>query len=1542
MKRGGDRHVVLAAWVAALCIGLAAGLMAPDAPAAAAAAQCGPSLLGAPCAQDGVATQAEAGAATNIGIGNPVNLATGNKYQRELDLPALPGVLGVELLRHYNARDLRADPLGRNWVWSYDTRAFRVGDSVQIVQADGSRVDFTRGAPGGATCLPADPALGVLHVRAGVRGETLAWQWRDGRVLSFDEDGFLVGISVASGQALSIRRARDAGRHRGAMLEVVDPDGRRLVFEYGAAAADGWRPLQRVLTPSGPFTYAQDAERRLSTVTSRAGDARDYLYEAGASAWLTGIVLRPAGGAPQRVRSWAYDARGRVMSAVRGPPDAHGGLQIEYADGQTRVRDAAGGVTRLTHRQAGARTVLTAVEGKGCEDCARVDGSRHYDALGRLTQAEGIGVERDVLARVVALREAGATTRVAWLADSALPTQVDAPSAVAGRNHVRRIDWLQFSDPATGLWRAVPKRIAETGWRPGAAGPQAISRGWLLDWRIERGVATLVGARREDARGDEEAVARAALMHAESAAAMRPASAAKATSKARVGTAPVFPSSPEGNARLSDPLAIPGWPGLAWQRDDFGFPVRAAGSGGRAVAGAETRDYDPAGRLVARVFADGTRWFYDYDERGQLQRHLASRAGETVETRLAWQDGLPIRIAHPVESEQRSYGPDGRLRRREVARAADLNGAGGNGGQGAGAQVDGESGKGAQSDGAPRIGAPGDGSPVHYAESFAWDTQGRMQQHDLPEGGSVFYDWSATGLAAIRYAAQGAPEVRIFSQTVAQSGATRRWFNGVQGRSLPGQELLYEGRQGVLLTLARRVDRQGRVLVEGLGRPLPAWARDVPPPRAPEPPSLSTVQLPATSLGAVAVLLDNVSKPLRRATASIRPAIAAPSGVFALSRYAYDDAGRVIVASHAGGAGRVPALWPRQAADFYAWRTGGEAAAHASHGWTRTPTRVREPGGLPRRADGFDLRHGPSRRLAAVDRAGVPVARYAHNAFGERVLRQVGADAPTHDFYLGQQLVAEQGSGPPGTIARRYLYAGPELVAIIEYPGGRALQAPSSQQTEASWADRFTSRIDTLRAHAGMGWMYALLGGKSSSAAPRVLAVHPDASGTPRLVTDADQVERWRGDFGPFGDLRSEAGDVAMRMRLPGQVFDAETGWHDNYLRTYDPHAGSYLEPDPLGAEPGTEAFGYAAQQPGRFIDPLGLLLFAFDGTRNAPSSRTNIFLMSQWYQDTDISGDASAALLGSEAVHYISGPGSQTDIFAGMVDTTAGTTVEARIATQWERLIQELAVRGKDKLDPLQIDIIGFSRGAAAARDFANRIANLTVNGRLSLRSPTGSVVSACINLRFLGLFDTVAQMGIDGKDDAAFDFTIAPGWDQVAQIVALSERRYLFPSTLTQTQEGNAAELASSIAEIGLIGAHSDIGGGYTYEQNGAVHGDLSDVALAWMLNQARGAGLTFSNVPTAYRKVTDPVVHQEMNARPFFREVDGDRRVFFADGGVAYTRQDYHPSLGKNLRDELEAFIVRDTPWSTQTGPAVGYVRMFEYQQWLARNVGVQMLQ
>ena len=75
-----------------------------------------------------------AGDGLNKGAGNPMNIISGNKYQAETDMPALPGVLGLEIVRHYNSLFSRPRSskgiLGRGWRLSYESQLLNNGHII--------------------------------------------------------------------------------------------------------------------------------------------------------------------------------------------------------------------------------------------------------------------------------------------------------------------------------------------------------------------------------------------------------------------------------------------------------------------------------------------------------------------------------------------------------------------------------------------------------------------------------------------------------------------------------------------------------------------------------------------------------------------------------------------------------------------------------------------------------------------------------------------------------------------------------------------------------------------------------------------------------------------------------------------------------------------------------------------------------------------------------------------------------------------------------------------------------------------------------------------------------------------------------------------------------------------------------------------------------------------------------------------------------------------------------------------------------------------
>ncbi|TAH48574.1 MAG: hypothetical protein EYC67_05055, partial [Betaproteobacteria bacterium] len=655
--------------------------------------------------------------------------------------------------------------------------------------------------------------------------------------------------------------------------------------------------------------------------------------------------------------------------------------------------------------------------------------------------------------------------------------------------------------------------------------------------------------------------------------------------------------------------------------------------------------------------------------------------------------------------------------------------------------------------------------------------------------------------------------------------------------------------------------------------------------------------------------------------------------------FAFDRHARVIAAQPGIDSDR---------AEYYAYDATGTIVGRRREAITedfREDTLVRSAGGLPRQIGRYRLRYSADRRLAEVHETtrGGPrdaseriVARYAHDALGQRIRKTVfsagneslAAARSTQFLWDSYRLVGEvaEEQGSP-RLKRRYVYAHGVPVAILDYPAGRQLATQGAPLSEA------------LRA------LRELLGGT----APQVRYIHANEIGTPTAVTDESGRVVWRAAHTLYGEARVTVaavgnGDFTLNLRLPGQYHDAETGWHDNVLRTYDPRRGQYLEPDPLGPHPLTRPYAYAANDPLRYADPLGLILFAFDGTGNDESSRTNVFWLKEAYEDND-----SAPIAGSDLPYYVEGVGTKWYLLG---DDALAYTLTPKVRRQLDLLDSyvrakfdhETRVQGKPVIpaSPLLItlDVIGFSRGAAAARDFVNEV--IARRNKAYYRDLVGG---ACVGvqIRFLGLFDTVLSQQINGTLSLGIP---ASQIGQVAHAVAANEHRALFPLESAESSYGDRG-LGTNVIERGFVGAHADIGGGYTVEDGG----DLSDVALNWMHQQAVAAGVPMAPLRAEQRAITRPIVHDESrvwpwNVPPFSGGTD-DREVRYPDQVQQQRNADFE---GMNHAESL-AYLITDpveTPppnhYQDGTAPTpaasnrIGLVDIARYQEWLARNYGL----
>ncbi|WP_426809161.1 T6SS phospholipase effector Tle1-like catalytic domain-containing protein [Pseudomonas sp. WOUb67] len=209
------------------------------------------------------------------------------------------------------------------------------------------------------------------------------------------------------------------------------------------------------------------------------------------------------------------------------------------------------------------------------------------------------------------------------------------------------------------------------------------------------------------------------------------------------------------------------------------------------------------------------------------------------------------------------------------------------------------------------------------------------------------------------------------------------------------------------------------------------------------------------------------------------------------------------------------------------------------------------------------------------------------------------------------------------------------------------------------------------------------------------------------------------------------------------------------------------------------------------------------NGSKGASYFNTlsNVALLHALYPAGGAGADGSMAFLS----RYVEGVGTlagEEDHAYASATGRGRTGVEARVTEALAGIAGQLRdwahAHPHARLEGVEFDLFGFSRGAAAVRHLANL-----------LHADGGRVlaVTCPITINFIGLFDTVAaiiaplQGDFDPADARHGGLRLGLGAGmarKVAQLVAGDEQRYNFP-------------LVSSGHDIVLPGVHSNIGGGY-----------------------------------------------------------------------------------------------------------------------------------
>ncbi len=127
---------------------------------------------------------------------------------------------------------------------------------------------------------------------------------------------------------------------------------------------------------------------------------------------------------------------------------------------------------------------------------------------------------------------------------------------------------------------------------------------------------------------------------------------------------------------------------------------------------------------------------------------------------------------------------------------------------------------------------------------------------------------------------------------------------------------------------------------------------------------------------------------------------------------------------------------------------------------------------------------------------------------------------------------------------------------------------------------------------------------------------HHDALGNIVALSNdnAQVVETYRYDpygkvtiFNPDGNTIPES-QVTNPYFFTGREWDPETDLHDLRARVYSEKLGRFFQRDPIGYWGGVNLFGYTANDPINFSDPLGLFYFGKRRLPDMPETEGDVF----------------------------------------------------------------------------------------------------------------------------------------------------------------------------------------------------------------------------------------------------------------------------------------------------------------------------------------------
>ena len=283
--------------------------------------------------------------------GNPVNVATGNKFQREVDV-ASSGEARLEFVRYYNSEPPFFERrVGRSWGHNWVRSIVVMGSSTRMaMRADGKYYTFR--LVGGSWTSDVDVPYTLTPDSSGWKLVTSANETE-----VYSAAGLLTSVVSPSGKVTTLEYSdgTTSGAYgavtegttnalpAGTLIRVIEFTGRTMQFFYNARGN-----IVRMIDPAGQtYLYGYNADFTLETVTYPGSQVRTYVYNESANTSGANLPIALTGITDEngaRFATYKYNSNRLAISSEHA-----GGVekyQFSYLSSSTATTDPLG--TTLT------------------------------------------------------------------------------------------------------------------------------------------------------------------------------------------------------------------------------------------------------------------------------------------------------------------------------------------------------------------------------------------------------------------------------------------------------------------------------------------------------------------------------------------------------------------------------------------------------------------------------------------------------------------------------------------------------------------------------------------------------------------------------------------------------------------------------------------------------------------------------------------------------------------------------------------------------------------------------------------------------------------------------------------------------------------------------------------------------------------------------------------------------------------------------------------------------------------------------------------